>query len=221
MKRIIAIILITGIFYGISGQLYGQSNEDGSMPQYLFGEFSKGTIRMKNGQQQTPLLNYNMVTEKMVFIRSDNYYDLLNTESVDTVFIYDSRFIPVGKSFYEVLVSAPISLFIQHKGNLLPAGKPVGYGGTSQVATSDQINNITLSSGQYNLELPANFIVRIAPVFWLRKDNEMVSFETEKQFLKLFPGKEDQIKSYMKENRLKFNRPDNLELIVRHLNALN
>jgi hypothetical protein len=104
MKRIIVIVLITVFITGISGQLSEQSNEDGSMPQYLFGEFSKSIVRLKNGQVQTTLMNYNMVTEK--------------------------------------------------------------------------------------------------------------------QFLKLFPGKEGQIKEYMKEYRLKFSLPDNLASVVRYINTL-
>lgn len=220
MKRIIVIVLITVFITGISGHLSGQSNEDGSMPQYLFGEFSKGIVKMKNGQVQTILMNYNIVTEKMVFIRDEKYYDLANPELVDTVFLSGSRFIPAAKVFYEVLVSDPISLFIQHKGNLLPAGKPAGYGGTSQVSASTSLSSITLSSGQYNLKLPSDYIVSSTPLFWIRRDNEMYSFETEKQFLKLFPDKEGIIKAYMKENRLKFSRPENLATIVRYISTL-
>ncbi len=220
MKRIIAIVLITVIITGISGHLSGQSNQDGSMPQYLFGEFSKGIVKMKKGQVQTILMNYNMVTEKMVFIRDEKYYDLVNPELVDTVFLNGSRFIPAGKVFYEVLVSDPVSLFIQHKGNLLPAGKPAGYGGTSQVSASTSLSSITLSSGQYNLKLPSDYIVSSTPLFWIRRDNEMYSFETEKQFLKLFPGKEGIIKAYMRENRLRFSRPENLATIVRYISTL-
>ena len=41
MKRIIVLVLITVIFSSDSEQLSGQSNQDGSMPQYLFSEFAK------------------------------------------------------------------------------------------------------------------------------------------------------------------------------------
>jgi len=220
MKKIIFVVLIDVIFTGISIQLSGQSNQDGSMPQYFFSEFGKSTVIMKNGQIQTTLMNYNIVTEKMVFIKDEKYFDLVNPETVDTVFLNGSRFIPAGKVFYEVLVSGQISLFIQNKGNLMPAGKPAAYGGTSQLSATTQLSSITLSSGQYNLKLPADYIVSSASLLWIRKDNEMFSFETEKQFLKLFPGKEGLIKAFMKENRLKFSRPENLATTVRYISTL-
>ena len=219
-KRFIVIVLTAVLITGISGQISGQSNEDGSMPQYLFGEFSKSTVKFRSGQVQTSLMNYNIVTEKMVFIKDDKYFDLMNPESVDTIFLNDSRFIPAGRVFHEVMVSAPVSFFIQHKGNLMPAGKPAAYGGTSQLSSTTRLSSISLSSGQYNLKLPADYIVSSVPLFWIRKDNIMNSFETEKQFLKLFPGKEGKIKEYMKENRLKFSRPENLATVVSYINTL-
>ncbi len=61
---------------------------------------------MKGGKTNTATMNYNTVTEKMVFISNDKYYDLTNPETVDTVILNGCKFVPVGKSFYEVLVSS-------------------------------------------------------------------------------------------------------------------
>jgi hypothetical protein len=198
----------------------GQTNSDGTMPQYLYEDFSKATIRMKNGQEQTSVLNYNTVTGMMVFIKDDKYYDLINEQMIDTIYMQESKFILVGKVFYEVLVTLPFACFIQHNGNLMSAGKQVGYGGTSQVASTDYITNINLSGGQFNLEIPPDFIVRQSSVYWVRKGTELVSFETEKQYLKLFPNKADQIKTFIKQNRFKLDKPDNLASIIRFTGSL-
>jgi hypothetical protein len=48
----------------------------------------------------------------------------------------------------------------------------------------------------------------------------MVSFENEKQFLKLFPEKSDQLKSYIKENRLKFEKQEHLIKLVKYCSSL-
>jgi hypothetical protein len=191
------------------------------MPQYLFPKFSQCEIRMKNGQVQAMEMNYNTVTEKMVFVRNGKYYDMINPDMADTVYLNDRKFVPSGKIFYEVLLAGPIDLLVQHKGNLLPAGKPVGYGGTSQVASSNYISNIKLESGQYNLEIPADFIVKADPVFWIRKNVEMLSFMNEKQFLKIFPENADRIKEFIKANRIKTDRYEDLIQLVKYCSGLN
>ncbi|MCJ7447320.1 MAG: hypothetical protein MUO72_06505 [Bacteroidales bacterium] len=210
-------VLTAGLFTGFPVILSGQTNSDGSRPQYLFPEFSKCEVRMKNGQIQSSVMNYNIVTERMVFSRDNKYYDMTNPEIVDTILLNDSKFVPSGKIFYEVLLSGgPVDLFIQNKGDLLPAGKPVGYGGTSQLASSKYLSTIKLSSGEFNLELPADYTVKAASAYWIRRNNEMLSFTNEKQYLKLFPDKAEGIKEYIKKNRLKFDRYADMIQIVRY-----
>jgi len=162
--------------------IHGQFNSSGQMPLYLYTEFSKSNVLIKRDRINTVQMNYNIVTEKMVFISNGTYYDLSNPEQADTVFINDSKFVPVGKSFYEVLVSQPIALFFQHKGNLLPAGKPVGYGGTSQTASANYISSIELSGRQTNLPLPNDYIVNPSQVYRIRIGDQWSDFTNEKQF---------------------------------------
>lgn len=224
MKRIIIQnclrLTVSALFICFPGLVSGQTTSDGTMPQYLYEDFSKSTILMKSGQSQPAVMNYNTVTGMMVFINGDKYYDLINQQLIDTVYLQESRFVPAAKAFYEVLVTGPLACFIQHTGNLMPAGKQVGYGGTSQVASTDYITNINLSGGQYNLELPSDYIVRQSTIYWVRKGTEMLSFQNEKQLLKLFPDKADQVKSFIKENRLKIEKPENLARIIRYTGSL-
>ena len=212
--------LIVLIVFLLTGMLFRLSGQSGSLPQYLFAEFAECDIKMKSGQTQKQEMNYNTVTEKMVFTRDNKYYDLTNPEMVDTIILHNCRFVPAGKAFYEVLVSGPVSLFIQHKGSLMSAGKQVGYGGTSQVASATYINNIELDGLQVNLRLPDNYIVNPSPVCWIRNENKWFSFSGEKQFLKIFPEKENQLKGFIKGNRIKFDKPENLTRLVKYCNTL-
>jgi hypothetical protein len=219
MKRKLT-ILIVFLITGMLCKLSGQATSSGSMPQYLFAEFTKSDIKMKSGQAQTQEMNYNTITEKMVFTRDKKYYDLTNPEMIDTIILQNCRFVPAGKAFYEVLVSGPVSLFIQHKGDLMSAGKTVGYGGTSQVASANYINAIELDGLQVNLQLPSDYIVKSSPVYWIRKGDEWFSFTGEKQFLKIFPDNASQIKGFIKENRIKFDKPENLIRLVKYCSTL-
>lgn len=200
--------------------LLSQTTIDGSMPQYYFENFSEGKVKMKNGQVQTHVLNYNTVTEKMVFTRDGKYYDIGNPRMVDTVFIRDIKFVPAGNVFYEVLISGSPALYVQFKGELLPAGKPVGYGGTSQLAASNYLSSVELSGGRYNLPLPSDYIVKISPLYWIRKGDEFSSFINEKQFLNLFPYKAGQLKEFIRKNRIKTDRKEDVIKLVNYFISL-
>ena len=57
--------------------------------------------------------------------------------------------------------------------------------------------------------------IRVQPdmLYWVKRDNTMQSFTNEKQFLKLFPGKEESIRQYIKKNKLKFDKRNDLLML--------
>jgi hypothetical protein len=213
MKRIpVTIILIILVIH-----VKAQTKPDGSAPQFLFPEFSNGKVRLKNGNIQALELNYNIVSEKMVYKKEANLYDVVNTEIIDTVFIKESKFVPAGQAFHEVLLVAPVSLYIQYKGELIPPGTVAGYGGTSQVSNTKNLTSVNLSMGYYNLKLPDDYTVKSDQIFWINKDGNLQNYSTERQFLKLFPDKAAELKEFIKKQRIKFDRPEDQVRLVEYL----
>jgi uncharacterized protein YdhG (YjbR/CyaY superfamily) len=74
--------------------------------------------------------------------------------------------------------------------------------------------------GTFNLELPENYTVKSSLVYWIRKGNDMLSFSNQKQYLNLFPEKADDIKSYIRQFRLKFSDKDDLVKIVNYSGSI-
>lgn len=216
MKKSIILFFLFAVFFPANAQ----TTADGSMPQFLFQEFTMGSVRMKNGQLQNSILNYNIVTEKMVYQNGKDLYDITNTELIDTVYIQKSKFVPSGKVFFEVLLEAPVALFVQQTGSVVPPGAPAGYGGTSQVSSTKQLSGVELSTGYYNLKLPKDFKVQINPVYWIRAGKEYSSFINERQFLKIFQEKEDELKKFIKDNRIKFSRQSDIVKLTWHYNEI-
>jgi hypothetical protein len=197
-----------------------QTKPDGSAPQFLYPEFTKSKVRMKNGQIQNIVLNYNTVSEKMVFQKDEKLYDMANPEMVDTVFLQDSRFVPEGKVFYRIVLIAPVAFYAQYKGELQPPGTPAGYGGTSQVSNTKNLSSVQLATGYYNLELPADYTVKTNIIYWYSKAGNMLSFVNERQFLKLNPDMETEIKQFIKQNKIKFDRLPDMVKLAEYYNQL-
>jgi hypothetical protein len=170
---------------------------------------------MKIGKDLNVMLNYNLVTEKMIFFQKDQVFDLLNQNAVDTIYMGGRRYIPYGKVFYEVYPGSQMTFFIQHRGRLMSPPKPAAYGGTSEVSSSTYINRMDFGSVVYNRKLEEDLRVKYDPLYWVKLNDNMVSFATEKQLLKLFPDKEVSIKQYIKKNKLKFDKLEDLVKIWR------
>jgi len=213
-------IILIVVLCSVAIQLTAQTNSNGNFLQYLFPGFTKGLVRMKTGESYNAVLNYNTVTENIVWEKDSKLLDLTNMESVDTIFLQNRKFVPFNEVFYEVLVNAPISLFIQHKSDLVQAGSPAGYGTTSQTSSIKNLSSVSLKSGTYNLEIPSDYDIKPSPVFWIRKNNTMLSFLNKRQFLKIFPGKNDEIEKFIKQNHLNIENRDDLINLVNYCNQI-
>lgn len=203
---------LAGLF--ISAFLYGQN--ENNLPHFLFPEFKEGVTLMKDGKSFISLLNYNTVDEMMVTKLNGTYRYATRLNEIDTIVIEKRKFIPVGKAFYEVLVTGPVSFLLQNKSLFTPKGSNVGYGAKSQSVGPTDYKRFELNSTDVvNIELPQNVEIKAASAYWVNQDNKMKRFTNENQFLKIFPEKAADLKKYIKAEKLNFKkREDVIKLAI-------
>jgi hypothetical protein len=200
--------------------LTAQTITDDSLPQYLFPEFAMGIVKMKNGSNQRVLMNYNTLTETMVFKQNGILMDMTNLDGIDTISLQNAKFVPAAKVFYEVLVNAPVSLFVQHKSELKSTGRPAAYGTKSQTTGPTSLSKLYTHNRSYNLKLPEDFKVSHSSVNWIRINGIMHKFLTERQFLKIFPGRENDIQKIISQTNLDIKNKNDLINLVNYCNEL-
>ncbi len=188
--------------------------------QFVFPDFSVGVVKMKNKEKLALALNYNVVTEKVVFRLKNQIFDMVEYSNVDTVFIHERKFVPLENVFYEVLVNAPVSLFIQHKGKIQSPPRPAAYGGTSELSSSTYVNNLRMGNDVYRLNSDEPITIVPDPIIWIRKDNEMHAVLNQKSLLKIFSDRKNEIKEFISQNRVDSKNPGHLIGVVNYYNGL-
>ncbi len=196
--------------------LQAQSDTSLISLHYALPDFALGTVKMKDGRTEVAIMNYNKLTEEMIFEKDGVYLALDSLVAIDTIYINSRIFVPYEKIFYEVLVMGPVSLYMQHKCNLLAAGNPAGYGGTTETGASKNINFLASSGRAYKLKLPSDYNVTDASKFWIRKDDTFYKANTGAQIAKIFPEKEKEIKEFIKQKKLDIKNPaDRITLVMK------
>jgi hypothetical protein len=208
-RSLIAIaILLTGRL------IYCQGDSKTNLTQFYFPEFIQGNVKLKTGKIIQTNLNYNLLSEKMTFIENGKIMDLINPEAVDTVFIQDKKFIFNDNVFLEIIIEKPVSLFFEHTGSLVSTGKAGPYGTKSQTTGPTSLKRLVNDANTYNLKLPQEYKVVPSFVSWIKVNNDFNKILTMNQFLSLFPGKKDQLKQFIRTNRIKISDPDGMKRLV-------
>ena len=201
--------------------LLSAQNETGvALSHYVFPEFKEGMVKMKSGAENKALLNYNSITQEMIFDQNNQKFALSEINTIDTVYIGKTKFVPVDSVFYEVIgTNTPYNLYVQHKCDIQQPGKDVGYGTTTQTSAVNSLsgyyNRVTSGVNPlYNLQLPSDFKISPYTEFCLKKGNGYLKISNQKQLQKIFPTKEAEIKAYLKTYKPDFkNQKDMVALI--------
>ncbi len=213
LKIIILLFFLTGT------DLSAQEDEE-NVSHYVFADFILGNVKQKDGNSFSTLLNYNTLTEEMIFMNNGTNLALDKIETIDSVIINKHIYIPKDKAFFEQLLAGKISLFIQHKSELETKGNQVGYGGTSLISSTSKMSTLSSSGLVYNLKLPAEYSIEDNTHYWIRFNNKYYQIENEKSLRKIFVDYEKEIKSFIKSNKVKFTDESGLRKLVEHLNNI-
>jgi len=204
----------------VSLQFLFAQNRTKAITHYIFPEFVEGVVLMKNGKKNEVAINYNAISEEMVFVKGSLKLAIGSTESelIDTIFMDNKKFIRLGGKFVEILhQSNDCDLYVEYKCKLDYPGKPVGYGGTSETAAVDAYS-VSYSNGVvYELELPDDYETKPYLIYYLKQEGVVYEVTNLRQFMKQFKEKQDLFKDYVKVNNVKF---ENTEQVVGLINYL-
>ncbi len=140
MKQIVLFLLAVCLAFQVEAQNQTSVKE---LNHYTFPDFMEGTVKKKTGETIKTLLNYNTITQEMIFQQSGKYLALDEIESIDSVNLQGKTFVPAKRVFYEVLTYTPVALYIQHKTEVVPPGNNTGFG-TTETSAITNLNNLIL-----------------------------------------------------------------------------
>lgn len=186
---------------------------------YLLPEFTPGVVLMNSGEKHEALLNYNCLTEEMIFDNQGAKLALADLDQVDTAYVAGRKFFLINNKWVELLLDSKYGLYAENKCTLKDPGKPAAYGGTSQVAATSSYSSYFSGGQVYELQLPQGFETIPAIKYWLQKDGKRSEVLNFRQLAKKFPEKGDLIKQYVKNQNVTFDNQASMVDLIKYLAA--
>jgi hypothetical protein len=216
MKRIVGLLICCALPVILPAQV-----KVIELSHYLFPEFTKGAVLLKTGVSYDAALNYNSLTEEMVFEERGKVLALGNdvVEQVDTVFITGRKFITIAGRFVELVYASAYNLYAEHKCRVNEPGKPAGYGGTSRTSASSSYSSYQSGGVYYELSLPDGYEVKPYTHYWLSRGGVASRFVNMRQLERLFADKRDAFRDYVRNNNVQLEDQDSMIQLIMHLEA--
>ena len=171
--------------------------------RYLYPEFKEGQIIFKNGSINKARLNYNFVLGEIVFNQGKDTLEINRKKELRECIVDQDTFL-YDNGYMKLIHSGNVRVGFKHYVKFKDVLKKGAMGTTARGASIDSYNSIASSGNLYDL-VPDEDIE-------LQKMNEYFisySFGSFVQFRKknvhdLFPQHTDEIKSYLKSNKVDF-----------------
>lgn len=216
MKKPLALICFSLLFSFFAN---AQSTSANEAPNYfLFEKFVDGTVLMKSGARENAVLNYNTEDQTVLFQDKGKNLILTDLPTVDTIYMQDKKFVPVGEKVYEVVSgneeSGVLASFV---GKKQPLAATVDHNGNSKKALGVVDN--TVSSIYVNRNFQGLYSIQISKNYFVRKKYKLYRANTEKQIAKIYPDKENDIKNYVSQNNIDISKESDLLKLIAYCNS--
>ncbi len=205
------LLLIAALLVGLTGMAQQLKRV------FLFNGFSDGVVLYKNGAKVGAKLNYDANNFAMLYMQGNVMMELVNPQTVDTVYVGGKKLVYHDKRFCEVVdLGADRKVLIGWLIKSVYEGRTGAFGLPTQaqvikLRAVDLIGpeyrhnmNAGMEAAQYdarNAELEV-WQQKNANSYYFVKDGVEVTLRKMNDIYKYFPGKKEQIKAYAKENNL-------------------
>jgi hypothetical protein len=217
-----AILICGGVSFSQTTEIItvkaGQNISDVYKEIYRYPQFTAGRVYFLNGDVSAAKLNYNLISQAMLFTANtgdtlaiDNESNIKYITIEKDTFYYDDGYLQLLGNYNHVKLAVKQKIKFTDKKKTGAFGMP-----TSTVKTES--DDTFLGDRRYNFTIAEDLIFKKETEYFLNgADNHFLSI-SKKNLLKLYPKKKDNIENFLKENNINLQQEKDIKLLVQYLN---
>jgi hypothetical protein len=209
------IIILSAFFLSVASIHVFAQGADAASP-YVFPEFVQSTVLQKNGGRVNALLNYNTITQEMMFEQNGSRI-VMDQGSTDTIYLQNRKFIPAKGVYLEKVTNTRAALYVQNKNKAVLAQKGEKVNG---VLSDVYKKNETEKADPYALKLPDSYRLLNDNKYWLQQGSDLIALTNLKKIPSLFPKKEAEVAKFIEENKISLTSQEDMVRLVEFGNGL-
>jgi len=171
---------------------------------YLFTDFVDGSVLMKSGSTEKARLNYNTNNQEIGFMKNGQCMELTGLETIDTVYIYEKKFVPYHEKFFMVInTSTGMSLLALIYNKPVPQTVTVEHDGADK-RNSGSVSNVVTNAYSSPNFWKNYFELTYQKKFFVQKGKMLLKVNSQREVINIYPEKEAKIRHFVRENKTDF-----------------
>ena len=188
--------------------------------RYRYPSFVPGQIILKNGTAKEMKLNYSILTGEIEFIRSSDTLSIANSRKKEIKYVALPDTFYYDRGFIEIISGGKIMLGLRHYIRFKDILKKGAYGTTSRGVSIDTYSTMASNGISYSLVPNEDLELEDTREYYIYTEDAGFTLFTRKNALHLFPGRENDIKNYIKSEKVNFNSADELIRFTNFLRSI-
>ncbi|MEO5892213.1 MAG: hypothetical protein ABIQ31_18340 [Ferruginibacter sp.] len=191
---------------------------------FKYKNYTAGKVVFEGNQAIECKMNYNQLSGKMLFINpADDTLEFITPDVFDIVIVGKDSFYFNDGIYLEQVTHYPANnLFVNQTVKFIGKEKKGAYGTYSSVAaisSSSTFTNDSQITAFLGVDENAVFTYRNTYLIADKTDDFLIA--NKKNFLKVFPVHEKEIKNYLDQQHMNFNKKGDLEKLLKYAQSLN
>ena len=187
---------------------------------YLYPAFKSGMVELKNGQRFTRPMNYNRIAATVEFIDEKKDTLAFADESAVSVINIDGVVFVYNPICLRLLSSNKAKLYVYEKMKIGDKQKVGAMGVPSASTTIESVEKIDMYHRSYDIDVNQTVILSKTITYFIQSGTSDVMVANKKNTLKLFSSKESEVKDYLNQKNISFNKQEDLMSLVKFLDNL-
>ena len=177
--------------------------------RYLYPNFTAGKGYFKNGIVIPCLFNFNVLSGEMEFIQSKDTLIIAKKGEINSIVVAKDTFY-YHDAYLQKIRSGRLSVYVKRGIEIKNILKQGAMGTINRSAASDSYSFVLLGPRSFDMKLADDVVIQQkVGYFYSTSVNDFIPF-TRKNIIRIMQGKEDEIKNFIKANKIDFESRENI-----------
>ena len=189
--------------------------------EYLYPQFVSGLVYFKDGKISRAPLNYNLLLAEMHFLSGSDTLALADENTIKLITVNNDSFYYDKNYLQQIKGDASVKLAKKESIKIADVQKISAYDQPSSTSSMNTINNIYSSAGQvYHLNQRQNLVLVKQTSYYIGDAYNHFLPASKKTLVKMFGSRQNEIETFLNENKIAFNKQEDLEKLVSFLQGI-